>query len=138
MPDGILLAKGAVLKYINQIPHTDHCVWLPIALEIYLAETGDYALLDEKVTSMYGDTFTVFERFSRAMDWLLSSNARDDRGLSYIAQGDWCDPMNMVGVRVRDDRQCHGPGRVDVESAARTGESLRRAHQHQCSPRIRR
>ncbi|KAI4920627.1 uncharacterized protein J4E92_008270 [Alternaria infectoria] len=99
MPDGILLAKGAVLKYINQIPHTDHCVWLPIALEIYLSETGDYALLDEKVTSMYGDTFTVFERFSRAMDWLLSSNARDDRGLSYIAQGDWCDPMNMVGPK---------------------------------------
>ncbi|KAL6707899.1 hypothetical protein ACN47E_003573 [Coniothyrium glycines] len=99
MPDGILLAKGAVLKYINQIPHTDHCVWLPVALEIYLDETGDYALLDEKVTSMYGDTYTVFERFSRAMDWLLSSKSRDARGLSYIAQGDWCDPMNMVGPK---------------------------------------
>jgi cellobionic acid phosphorylase len=99
MPDGILLAEGAVLKYINQIPHTDHCVWLPIALEIYLSETGDYALLDETVTSMYGDTYTVFERFSRAMDWLLSTNARDERGLSYIAQGDWCDPMNMVGPK---------------------------------------
>ena len=97
MPDGILLAEGAVLKYINQIPHTDHCVWLPVALEIYLAETGDYGILDEKVTSMHGDTYTVFDRFSRAMDWLLS--ARDERGLSYIAQGDWCDPMNMVGPR---------------------------------------
>ncbi|KAF2272730.1 Six-hairpin glycosidase [Westerdykella ornata] len=97
MPDGILLAEGAELKYINQIPHTDHCVWLPIALEIYLAETADYAILDEKVTTKNGDTYTVFERSSRAMDWLLS--ARDNRGLSYIAQGDWCDPMNMVGVR---------------------------------------
>lgn len=99
MPDGILLAEGAVLKYINQIPHTDHCVWLPIALEIYLSETGDYGFLDEEVASMYGDTYTVFERFGRAMDWLLSSNARDERGLSYIAQGDWCDPMNMVGPK---------------------------------------
>lgn len=97
MPDGILLAEGAELKYINQIPHTDHCVWLPIALEIYLSETGDYALLHEKVHGMHGDTYTVFERFSRAMDWLLS--ARDRRGLSYIAQGDWCDPMNMVGPK---------------------------------------
>jgi cellobionic acid phosphorylase len=97
MPDGILLAEGAVLKYINQVPHTDHCVWLPVALEIYLAETGDYGVLDEAVKSMHGDTFTVFERFSRAMNWLLS--ARDQRGLSYIAQGDWCDPMNMVGPR---------------------------------------
>ncbi|KAJ4294563.1 hypothetical protein N0V90_008254 [Kalmusia sp. IMI 367209] len=97
MPDGILLAEGAELKYINQIPHTDHCVWLPIALEIYLGETGDYALLDEEITGMHGDTYTVFERFNRAMDWLLS--ARDRRGLSYIAQGDWCDPMNMVGPK---------------------------------------
>ncbi|CAJ2505239.1 Uu.00g126330.m01.CDS01 [Anthostomella pinea] len=97
MPDGILLAEGAELKYINQVPHTDHCVWLPVTLEAYLAETADYALLDEVVKGMHGDTYTVFERFSRAMDWLLS--ARDERGLSYIAQGDWCDPMNMVGYK---------------------------------------
>jgi cellobionic acid phosphorylase len=31
------------------------------------------------------------------MDWLIS--ARDYRGLSFIAQGDWCDPMNMVGYK---------------------------------------
>ncbi|KAI4861590.1 glycoside hydrolase family 94 protein [Hypoxylon rubiginosum] len=97
MPDGILLAEGAELKYINQIPHTDHCIWLPVTLEAYLSETGDYALLKEEVKGMHGDTFTVFERFSRAMDWLLS--ARDGRGLSYIAQGDWCDPLNMVGYK---------------------------------------
>ncbi|KAI1504735.1 glycoside hydrolase family 94 protein [Biscogniauxia marginata] len=97
MPDGILLAEGAELKYINQIPHTDHCVWLPVGLEAYLGETADYGLLDEEVKGMHGDTYTVFERFSRAMDWLLS--ARDERGLSYIRQGDWCDPMNMVGYK---------------------------------------
>ncbi|KAI1087288.1 glycoside hydrolase family 94 protein [Rostrohypoxylon terebratum] len=97
MPDGILLTEGAELKYINQIPHTDHCIWLPVTLEAYLAETGDYDLLKEPVKGMHGDTYTVFERFSRAMDWLLS--ARDARGLSYIAQGDWCDPLNMVGYK---------------------------------------
>jgi cellobionic acid phosphorylase len=97
MPDGILLAEGAELKYINQIPHTDHCVWLPVTLDVYLAETGDYDLLKERVRTENGDNFTVFERFSRAMDWLLK--LRDERGLSYIAQGDWCDPMNMVGYK---------------------------------------
>ncbi|RYP92310.1 hypothetical protein DL770_001623 [Monosporascus sp. CRB-9-2] len=97
MPDGIILVEGAELKYINQVPHTDHCVWLPVTLEVYLAETGDYGLLREKVRSENGDTLTVFERISRAMDWLLSS--RDHRGLSYIAQGDWCDPMNMAGYK---------------------------------------
>lgn len=93
MPDGILLAEGAELKYINQVPHTDHCVWLPVTLDAYLAETGDYNLLQQKLPNGY----TVFKGFSRAMDWLLG--ARDQRGLSYIAQGDWCDPMNMVGYK---------------------------------------
>jgi cellobionic acid phosphorylase len=97
MPDGILLAEGAELKYINQIPHTDHCVWLPLTLEVYLSETGDYGLLKERVRTENGDNFTVFERFSRAMDFLVK--LRDHRGLSYIAQGDWCDPMNMVGYK---------------------------------------
>jgi cellobionic acid phosphorylase len=97
MPDGILLSEGAELKYINQIPHTDHCVWLPLTLDVYLGETGDYAFLNERVRTENGDNFTVFERFSRAMDFLL--DLRDERGLSYIAQGDWCDPMNMVGYK---------------------------------------
>ncbi|WP_377705360.1 GH36-type glycosyl hydrolase domain-containing protein [Pseudoduganella sp. UC29_71] len=97
MPDGILLVEGAELKYINQVPHTDHCVWLPVCLKTYLDETADYALLRETVRGEDGMRQTVFERISRAMDWLLE--ARDERGLSFIAQGDWCDPMNMVGYK---------------------------------------
>lgn len=95
MPDGILLVEGAELKYINQIPHTDHCVWLPVCLKAYLDETNDYAILREPVKDHAGQVLTVFQRISNAMRWLLK--ARDHRGLSYIAQGDWCDPMNMVG-----------------------------------------
>lgn len=98
MPDGILLRKDAELKYINQIPHTDHCVWLPVCLKAYLDETNDLSLLDEQVPYAEGDsTSSVFEHISHAMRWLLKS--RDERGLSYIAQGDWCDPMNMVGYK---------------------------------------
>ncbi|WP_347330460.1 GH36-type glycosyl hydrolase domain-containing protein [Marinimicrobium locisalis] len=97
MPDGILLHEEAELKYINQVPHTDHCVWLPVCLRAYLDETDDRALLDEPVSGREGQSLTVFERISLAMDWLLQ--ARDERGLSYIAQGDWCDPMNMVGYK---------------------------------------
>ena len=97
MPDGILLIEGAELKYINQVPHTDHCVWLPVCLAAYLDETDDYSLLREQVTDKEGRVRTVFERITEAMRWLLRS--RDARGLSYIAQGDWCDPMNMVGYQ---------------------------------------
>lgn len=99
MPDGILLVEGAELKYINQVPHTDHCVWLPVCLKAYLDETADWALLDELVFDHEGHGLTVAQRIGRAMDWLLKE--RDERGLSYIAQGDWCDPMNMVGYKGR-------------------------------------
>lgn len=96
MPDGVLLSPEAELKYINQIPHTDHCVWLPICILAYLNETGDTSLLNESLP--YADNTrldTVFDHVCNAINWLV--NHRDPRGLSYIEQGDWCDPMNMVG-----------------------------------------
>ncbi|MBY0011577.1 GH36-type glycosyl hydrolase domain-containing protein [Paenibacillus typhae] len=98
MPDGIILHEAAELKYINQVPHTDHCVWLPICLITYLEETDDYTILEEQVSYSGGEeTGTVFEHIDRAMHWLI--HERDGRGLNYINQGDWCDPMNMVGYK---------------------------------------
>ncbi|MCC3356875.1 GH36-type glycosyl hydrolase domain-containing protein [Bacillus sp. REN16] len=98
MPDGIILHPDAELKYINQVPHTDHCVWLPICLSAYLDETNDYSILDEVVPFEGGNkTATVFEHMNLAMQWLIRD--RDERGLNYINQGDWCDPMNMVGYK---------------------------------------
>lgn len=98
MPDGIILHKDAELKYINQVPHTDHCVWLPICLSTYLDETNDYEILDEIVPFADGkEEASVSEHINRAMYWLI--NDRDERGLNYINQGDWCDPMNIVGYK---------------------------------------
>lgn len=98
MPDGILLHKDAELKYINQVPHTDHCVWLPVCIGAYLEETADYSILKEFVP--FADSpekVSVKEHIDRAMRWLIGE--RDYRGLNYINQGDWCDPMNMVGYK---------------------------------------
>jgi len=98
MPDGILLHEKAELKYINQVPHSDHCVWLPICLSVYLGETGDLDFLDTLIP--FGDDAkpqSVIKHIELSLDWLLQ--ARDHRGLSYIEQGDWCDPMNMVGYK---------------------------------------
>ncbi len=102
MPDGILLREDAEFKYINQIPHTDHCVWLPVCLSAYLNETNDYDFLNTRVPywKQHEEAThikTVGERISNAMRWLLKD--RDARGLNYIGQGDWNDPMNMVGYK---------------------------------------
>jgi len=96
MPDGILIHPDATLKYINEIPHTDHCVWLPICLLVYLNETDDGSILKERIAFADSEELlTVHQHIELALDWLLEQT--DERGLSYINQGDWCDPMNMVG-----------------------------------------
>ncbi|WP_426370198.1 GH36-type glycosyl hydrolase domain-containing protein [Pseudocolwellia sp. HL-MZ7] len=98
MPDGVLLHPDAELKYINQVPHTDHSVWLPICLSVYLSETNDQSLLNEELP--FADstqTKCVKQHIDLAMEALIA--ARDHRGLSFIEQGDWCDPMNMVGYK---------------------------------------
>ncbi|WP_373551537.1 GH36-type glycosyl hydrolase domain-containing protein [Haliscomenobacter sp.] len=98
MPDGILIEKNAALKYINQVPHTDHCVWLPICIKAYLDETNDFSILDEIVPfAKTTEAAAVAEHINRAMYWLIKD--RDKRGLNFINQGDWCDPMNMVGYK---------------------------------------
>jgi cellobionic acid phosphorylase len=98
MPEGVLLHENAQLKYINQVPHADHCVWLPICLVVYLNETGDVDLLRQKIPFADSNCQKAFhEHIELALDWLL--NATDHRGLSLIEQGDWCDPMNMVGYK---------------------------------------
>ncbi len=100
MPEGVLLTREAELKYINEVPHMDHCVWLPLCLAPYLDETGDDAFLDHPVTALgTGESQSVFERVTAALRWLLRH--RDDRGLSLLNQGDWCDPLNMAGAAGR-------------------------------------
>lgn len=98
MPDGILLHPDAELKYINQVPHTDHSVWLPICLSVYLSETNDSSLLTHQLPFADSETTkSVKEHIDLAMESLI--RARDHRRLSFIEQGDWCDPMNMVGYK---------------------------------------
>lgn len=98
MPDGILLHEQAELKYINQVPHADHCVWLPICLSVYIDETGDLDLFDQEITFADSEKTKSFsQHIELALEWLMK--ATDERGLSYIEQGDWCDPMNMVGYK---------------------------------------
>ncbi|MBE7681447.1 GH36-type glycosyl hydrolase domain-containing protein [Paenibacillus sp. P13VS] len=98
MPDGIILHPDAELKYINQVPHTDHCIWLPVCMRTYLDETNDYSILEEQVAFADSEEkVSVLEHMNLAMRWLIQD--RDHRGLNFINQGDWCDPMNMVGYK---------------------------------------
>ena len=96
MPDGLIVKEGAQLKYINQVPHRDHCVWSPFALASYVEETGDRDYLDKTFPFADSDSeASVYDHIARGIEWLIMD--RSERGFSYIGQGDWCDPMNMAG-----------------------------------------
>lgn len=98
VPDGILLNPDAKLKYINQVPHTDHAVWLVIATCAYLDETNDRSILHERIGWVDSDEVdSLYDHVTRALRFLAGEV--DERGLPLIAQGDWCDPMNMVGYK---------------------------------------
>ncbi|MCH2055613.1 MAG: NdvB protein [Thalassotalea sp.] len=96
MPDGVILNANAELKYINQVPHADANIWLPILLQAYLDETNDVDLLMQQVPFADTDKFEpVYRHIELALYFILGK--RDQRGLCYIEQGDWCDPLNMAG-----------------------------------------
>jgi len=95
LPDGILLHQNASLNYINQIPHTDHNVWIITFLSAYLRETADFDILTHSIPFNSGRIATVLHHVELAMVHLYQN--LDHRGLSLILQGDWCDPMNHVG-----------------------------------------
>lgn len=79
-------------------PYQDMPVWIPIAVLAYLKETGDFAVLNEKV-GYYDDEAveTVFEHVKRGMDFLYENQG--ERGLNLWRGGDWNDSMNNCGLQ---------------------------------------
>ena len=95
MPHGLPLQEGADIMPITLIPHKDTNVWGPLALDAYLRETGDFSILHEQVPYADGPAATLAAHIEQGLRWLLRD--RGERGLSRIGQGDWNDPLNMVG-----------------------------------------
>ncbi len=102
LPHGMPMVEGAAIMPITTIPHKDTNVWGPDALDFYLRETGDEALLHEAVPFSGGrKSATVYEHVGLGLDWLLGD--RTARGLSRIGQGDWNDPFNMAGPKEKGE-----------------------------------
>jgi len=99
LPMSIPMVEGISSDYP---PHKDSNVWAPFALELYLAETGDTGVLDERIP--FADDpkgATLYEHVWRGLEWLLRDRTR--RGLSRIGEGDWNDPLNMAGWKGRGE-----------------------------------
>jgi cyclic beta-1,2-glucan synthetase len=97
---------------------SDDRLWLPYAVERYLAVTADTAVLDEPVAYLDGpalrpdqldayfqpgrsaESASLFDHCAAALDRSLESGAH---GLPLIGSGDWNDGMNRVGPEGRGE-----------------------------------
>ncbi len=97
---------------------SDDLLWLPYAVDRYLAVTGDGAVLDEGVPFIDGpplragqadayfrpersaESASLFEHCARAIDRSLPVGSH---GLPLIGSGDWNDGMNRVGYQGRGE-----------------------------------
>lgn len=75
--------------------YSDGPVWIPLALNGYLKETGDYAILEEVVPYFQGGSGTVLEHMLVALR--RSYTDLGEHGLVHALEGDWNDSLNMIG-----------------------------------------
>lgn len=99
---GLPMREHVHMSLINTIPHRDMNTWGPQAIHMYVAETGDFAILDDLIP--FTDDrkgSTLYEHICIGLDWLLKD--RTKRGLARVGQGDWCDPLNMAGHNLKGE-----------------------------------
>lgn len=98
MPMGFQLDRQVRLNAQRRIFHRDINVWGALAIETYLEETQDWAILGEEVAfADSSDRTSLYDHVARGLTWQAGDRGR--RGLSLMGEGDWNDPLNMAGYR---------------------------------------
>jgi cellobiose phosphorylase len=87
-----------VHKYGERHDLDDFCdapIWIPIAINSYIKETGDYSILDEKVCYFKSEEIgTVEEHIYRSLDYMYHSRGKN--GLILMRDGDWADGLTGI------------------------------------------
>ncbi len=73
----------------------DDAIWLLIAVEDYIRETGEHAILREEVSYLDGPTEPLWKHITKGMARLV--NVKGQRGLPLLGTGDWNDALNGAG-----------------------------------------
>ncbi len=71
-------------------------VWLALVLDDYLAETGDWDILDVHLPFFDEGEGTLYGHLQRGLNRVSSDCG--ERGLPLIGRGDWNDALNGVGI----------------------------------------
>lgn len=81
--------------------HSDTPLWLPLAIMVYLKETGDFDLLDEIVPFNDGGESTILQHLYAAINYVLGTLT--ERNLAKIGPGDWNDTLDYLGREGRGE-----------------------------------
>jgi cellobiose phosphorylase len=81
--------------------YADGPVWIPLAINSYIKETGDVSILDHKCQWADGGSDSVKEHMLRAIRFL--GNDCGEHGLCRIHDGDWCDTAHLLGKQGRGE-----------------------------------
>jgi len=73
----------------------DDPLWIIAAVYAYLAETGDYSILEEKLpySDIFNSSFTLLDHLDRAFKFIV--NNLGPHGLPLIGHADWNDCLNL-------------------------------------------
>jgi cellobiose phosphorylase len=80
---------------------SDDLLWLPFILDAYLKETGDFAILDEKVPYLNGPAESLYDHCKRAIE--RSFSRFSPRGIPLMGDHDWNDGLSAVGTLLRGE-----------------------------------
>jgi cellobiose phosphorylase len=97
-------ANGLAIRGWNPVDvkqYSDSALWLAFTLCAYLRESGDLALLGEKVPFYDGGEASVREHVDKALDFLEGN--KGSHGLCLIKFGDWNDSLTSVGKEGRGE-----------------------------------
>lgn len=86
---------GAAPRGLCLLNHTDGPVWLVIAAEVFIRQSGDRSILDKKISYADGTAGTVLEHLTKALFYLVEQVG--EHGMCLMGDGDWNDPINGVG-----------------------------------------
>lgn len=86
---------------LDERHYSDSQVWIPMAVNGYLKETGDFAFLESEIKFLDGTKDTVWEHCRRAMEYLYSD--RGVHGLVLSHCGDWNDSLTGLGKEGRGE-----------------------------------
>ena len=124
----------------EKIVRSDAAVWGVFTVYEYLAETGDFAFLDEVVPYYDAGEGTVFEHLYRSLRFIAQHTGKD--GLPDLFNVDWCDFLQIFtnaytgGQSVMVAEQFIAAARLLMEMCDRMGRSKEKAWLRRASRRF--